>query len=160
MARNKVRILCFPATSQLIGCRKQTFHKSTGGKCRPYPALVDIDSLSLTGKAPIVQLPCMTALPLPTQPKIASPVWLCAKFKYQKDTSLLIPKTSFQRPVKEIAEDYQVDIHACNSAPFRMPSAFSRMCDSSLQRLWRFKRPPKTCTFFFEPDNSTQITVL
>jgi hypothetical protein len=33
------------------------------------------------------------------------------------------------------------------------------MCDSSLQRLWRFKRPPKTCTFFFEPDNSTQITV-
>jgi hypothetical protein len=37
-------------------------------------------------------------------------VWLCAKFKYQKATSLLIPKTSFQRPVKEIAEDYQVHI--------------------------------------------------
>ncbi|KAJ7888951.1 histone H3.1t [Mycena olivaceomarginata] len=92
MARNKVHILCFPATSQLIGCRKQTFHKSTGGKKGPRctASLHDRPSAANT-----------------TQ--IASPVWLCAKFKYQ-NTSLLIPKTPFQCLVKEIAEDYQPDV--------------------------------------------------
>ncbi|KAJ7833047.1 hypothetical protein B0H14DRAFT_3871770 [Mycena olivaceomarginata] len=48
--------------------------------------------------------------------QIVSPVWLCTKFKYQKDTSLLIPKTSFQRLVKEIAEDYQPDVRFQPSA--------------------------------------------
>ncbi|KAJ7854214.1 hypothetical protein B0H14DRAFT_2353870, partial [Mycena olivaceomarginata] len=102
---------------------KQTFRKSTGGKCRPHPMLVDTDSLSSTGKAPVIRLPCMTPLPQPTQPKscrrCAGTVALREIRKYQKDTSLLIPKTLFQRLVKEIAGDYQVCIHAYNSATSR-----------------------------------------
>ncbi|KAJ7866826.1 hypothetical protein B0H14DRAFT_2347338 [Mycena olivaceomarginata] len=120
MACNKVRVLSFGATLPLIGRRKQTFRKSTGGKCRPHPTLVDTDSLSPTGKAPVVRLPCMTPLPQPTQPKsrrcCAGTVALREIRKYQKDTSLLILKTLFQRLVKEIVGDYQVCIHAYNSA--------------------------------------------
>ncbi|KAJ7856092.1 histone 3 [Mycena olivaceomarginata] len=114
MARNKVRVLSLGATSPLIGRRKQTFRKSTGGKCRPHPALVDTNSLSPTGKAPVVRLPCMTPLPQPTQPKLrrhrTGTVALREIRKYKKDTSLLIPKTSFQCLVKEITGDYQPDV--------------------------------------------------
>jgi histone H3/H4 len=152
MARNKVRILCFPTTSQFIGCRKQTCRKFTSGKCSPYPTLVDIDSLSLPGKAPIVRFPCMTPLRQQTQSKLRCPltgtVALREIRKYQKATSLLVPKRSFQRLVKEIAEDYQVRIHACNSATYLTLSASSRTCDSSLQRFWCFKRPLRMCTFY------------
>ncbi|KAJ7768037.1 histone H3.1t [Mycena olivaceomarginata] len=112
MARNKVRVPSFAATSPLIGCRKQTFHKSTGGKCSPYSTLADTDYFSLPGKAPIVHLPCVTPLRQPTQPKMhrrpAGTVAVREIHKYQKDTSLLVLKTSFQRLVKEITKDYQV----------------------------------------------------
>ncbi|KAJ7806244.1 hypothetical protein B0H14DRAFT_2382008 [Mycena olivaceomarginata] len=64
----------------------------------------------------------MTPLPQPTQPKSrchhAGTVALREICEY-KDTSLLIPKTSFQRLVKEIVGDYQVCIHAYNSATSR-----------------------------------------
>jgi histone H3/H4 len=65
----------------------------------------------------------MTPLPQPTQPKSrrhrAGTVALREIRKYKKDTSLLIPMTSFQRLVKEIAGDYQVCIHAYNSTTSR-----------------------------------------
>ncbi|KAJ7871639.1 histone H3.2 [Mycena olivaceomarginata] len=120
---------------------KQTFCKSTSGKCRPHPMLVDTDSLSPTGKAPVVQLPYMTPLPQPTQPKSrrhrAGTVALREIRKYKKDTSLLIPKTSFQCLVKEITGDYQRDVALT-------PSASSRMSDSNLPCLQRFRGLPKT----------------
>jgi histone H3/H4 len=65
----------------------------------------------------------MTPLPQPTQPKSrchrTGTVALREIREYKKDTSLLITKTSFQRLVKEIAGDYQVCIHAYNSATSR-----------------------------------------
>ncbi|KAJ7672046.1 histone-like type 2 [Mycena olivaceomarginata] len=82
---------------------KQTFRKSTSGK-----------------KAPVVRLPCMTPLPQPTQPKsrrrCTGTVALREIRKYQKDTSLLIPKTLFQCLVKEIVGDYQPDVRFQSSA--------------------------------------------
>jgi histone H3/H4 len=152
MARNKVCVPSFAATLPLISRQKQTFRKSTGGKCSPYSALADTDYFSLPGKAPVVHLPCMTPLRQPTQPKTrrrpAGTVAVREIRKYQKDTSLLVPKTSFQRLVKEIAKDYQVCIHACNTATCLTLSASSRMCDFSHRRFWRFKRPPRTCAFY------------
>jgi histone H3/H4 len=152
MARNKVRVPSFAATLPLIGRRKQTFHKSTGGKCSPYSALADTDYFSLPGKAPVVHLPCMTPLRQPTQPKTrrrpAGTVAMHEIHKYQKDTSLLVPKTSFQRLVKEITKDYQVRIHACNTTTYLTLSASSRTCNFSHWRFWHFKRPLRTCTFY------------
>ncbi|KAJ7310727.1 histone 3, partial [Mycena albidolilacea] len=43
-------------------------------------------------------------------------VALCEIHEYKKDTSLLIPKTSFQRLVKEIVGDYQPDVRFQSSA--------------------------------------------
>ncbi|KAJ7885966.1 hypothetical protein B0H14DRAFT_3431596 [Mycena olivaceomarginata] len=54
---------------------KQTFHKSTSGKKGPRCTVSLHDRPSAANTT-----------------QIASLVWLCAKFKYQKDTSLLIPK--------------------------------------------------------------------
>ncbi|KAJ7305426.1 histone-fold-containing protein [Mycena albidolilacea] len=114
MACNKVSVPSFAATLPLIGRRKQTFRKSTGGKCSPYSTLADTDYFSLPGNTPIVHLPCMTPLRQATQPKTrrrpAGIVAVCEIHKYQKDTSLLIPKTSFQCLVKEITKDYQPDV--------------------------------------------------
>jgi hypothetical protein len=93
----------------------------------------------------------MTPLQQPPQPKMrcrpAGTVAVCEIRKYQKDISLLVPKTSFQRLAKEIAMDYQVCLYACNTATDLTLSASSRTCNFSHQRFWRFKRLPKTCVF-------------
>jgi histone H3/H4 len=152
MARNKVRIPCFDTFSPLIDRPKQTFRKSTGGKCSSYSASVIIYSLSLPGKAPVVHLPCMTPLRQPPQPKTrrrpTGTVAVREIRKYQKNVYLLVPKTSFQRLAKEIATDYQARLYACNTATDLTLSASSRTCDFSHQHFWRFKRLPKTCVLF------------
>ncbi|KAJ7321331.1 histone-fold-containing protein [Mycena albidolilacea] len=69
----------------------------------------------------------MTPLQQPTQPKTrcrpAGTVAVCEIHKYQKDTSLLVPKTSFQRLVKEIAKDYQPDVRFQSSALLALQEA-------------------------------------
>ncbi|KAJ7789654.1 histone 3 [Mycena olivaceomarginata] len=74
----------------------------------------------------------MTPLPQPTQAKSrchhAGTVALREIRKYQKDTSLLILKTSFQRGVKEIGGDYQPDVRFQSSTLAALQEAAEHMC--------------------------------
>ncbi|KAJ7788968.1 hypothetical protein B0H14DRAFT_2627742 [Mycena olivaceomarginata] len=64
-------------------------------------------------KAPVVRLPCMTPLPQPTQPKShphRAALWLARNSQIQEGYLSLDPEDVFQRLVKEIAGDYQLDV--------------------------------------------------
>ena len=125
---------------------KQTARKSTGGKC-PRKFLVPIDGRALAGlnaprrrigsaKSPKMVAPAKSpksrivvaaasAAPAKRKHRRLRPGALALKEirKYQKSTELLIPKLSFSKLLKEVAQDFKPDLRFQSHAVMAMHEA-------------------------------------
>ena len=116
---------------------KQTARKSTGGKC-PRKFLVPIDGRALAGlnaprrrigsaKSPKsrIVVAAASAAPAKRKHRRLRPGALALKEirKYQKSTELLIPKLSFSKLLKEVAQDFKPDLRFQSHAVMAMHEA-------------------------------------
>jgi histone H3 len=90
---------------------KQTARKSTGGKA-PRTELANKVCLRLTG---VKRVPAYGGVKKPHRYRPGT-VALREIRKYQRGTETLIPRLSFQRLVREVAQDYKTDIKFQSSA--------------------------------------------
>merc|ERR1712098_445961 len=102
-----------PSKSSTMARTKQTARKSTGGKA---------PRKQLASKAARKSAPSTGGVKKPHRYKPGT-VALREIRRYQKSTELLIRKLPFQRPVREIAQDFKTDLRFQSSAVMALQEA-------------------------------------